>query len=78
MGSRLNKETTKIHLHLFTEDLEFIDEMFCRAGLRTVGRSPVIRNIVHAWAQQLKRKSHAKSVAFDPAITALISEPDGD
>ena len=76
MAARLDKETTKLHLHLFTEDLEFIDATFCRPGLRTVGRSKAIRLILHAWVQQLKRKSHAKSVPFDPTIAALIADND--
>lgn len=74
MAARLNKDTTKLHLHLFTEDVEFIDQTFCREGIRIVGRSNAIRTIVHAWCQQLKRKTNAKSVPFDPSITALIDD----
>ena len=72
MAARLTKETTKIHLHLFTEDLEFIDEHLCRQGLRTIGRSEKIRLILHSYVQQLKRKTNAKSVPFDPSIAELV------
>ena len=74
MGARLNEETTKIHFHIFSKDLERIDALFCRQGLRTVGRSKAIRTIVHAYLLHLERKANAKPVKFDPAITDLISE----
>lgn len=74
MAARLDKDTTKLHLHLYTEDVEFIDQTFCRPGIRTVGRSNAIRLIVHAYCQQLKRKANAKSVPFDDSITALITD----
>jgi len=68
MAGRLSDDTTKVHLHLFTEDLDFVDAMMCRQGIRTVGRSKAIRLIVHAWVQHVKRKSNAKPVPFDPSI----------
>jgi hypothetical protein len=72
MAARLDKETSKLHIHLYTEDVEFIDQTFCREGIRTVGRSKTIRLIVHAYCQQLKRKAHAKSIPFDPSIAELL------
>ena len=74
MAARLSEDTTKIHFHIFTKDLEEIDQLFCREGIRTVGRSKALRLIIHAYLQQIKRKAHAKSVAFDPTITALIDD----
>lgn len=72
MAARLSKETTKVHLHLYAEDLEFIDERFCRQGLRVIGRSEVIRAIVHAWKQHAERKQNAKPIPFDPDLTNII------
>ena len=74
MGARLNEETTKIHFHIFSKDLERIDALFCRQGLRAVGRSKALRLISHAYLTHLERKSNAKPVKFDPAISELISE----
>ena len=74
MGARLNEETTKIHFHIFSKDLERIDTLFCRQGLRAVGRSKALRLIIHAYLSHLERKSNAKPVKFDPAISELISE----
>ena len=74
MAARLTKNTSKIHLHLFTEDLEFIDEHFCRQGLRIIGRSEAIRLIVHSYVQHTRRKTNAKPVPFDPAITELVEQ----
>jgi len=74
MAARLTKTTSKVHLHLFTEDLEFIDEHFCRQGLRVIGRSEAIRLIVHSYVQHTRRKTNAKPVPFDPAISELVAE----
>jgi hypothetical protein len=74
MAGRLSDQTTKVHLHLFSEDLDFIDEQMCRQGMRTVGRSKMIRLIVHGWVQHVKRHQNAKPVPFDDSITELISE----
>jgi len=74
MAARLDDETTKVHLHLYSKDLEKIDQYFCRAGLRTVGRSKAIRLIVHAYVQHMERKANAKPVPFDQSITDLIGE----
>ncbi len=74
MGARLNEETTKIHFHIFSKDLERIDALFCRQGLRAVGRSKALRLIIHAYLSHLERKSNAKPVKFDPTISELISE----
>lgn len=74
MGARLENETTKVHLHLYSADLELIDAVFCRQGIRTVGRSRAIREMVHAWAQTLRKRSNAKPVKFDPTITDLLAE----
>lgn len=72
MAARLNEDTTKIHFHIFTKDLEKLDAMFCKPGIRTVGRSKAIRMIIHSYLQHLERKSNAKPVQFDPSITELI------
>lgn len=72
MAARLNEETTKIHIHLFTKDLEKLDAMFCKPGLRTVGRSQAIRMIIHSYLQHLERKSNAKPVQFDPSVSELL------
>lgn len=72
MAARLSDETTKIHFHIFTKDLEKIDAMFCRAGLRTVGRSKALRLIIHSYVKHLEKKSDAKPVQFDPSIADLI------
>jgi len=72
MAARLNEDTTKIHFHIYTEDLEFIDATFCRAGMRTVGRSRALRLIIHNYVQHLKRKANAQPVKFDPSITELL------
>jgi len=74
MAGRLSDQTTKVHLHLFTEDLEFVDEVLCRQGMRTVGRSKAVRLILHGWVQHMKRKENAKPVPFDASITDLIRE----
>jgi hypothetical protein len=74
MGARLNEETTKIHFHIFSKDLERIDALFCRQGLRAVGRSKALRLIIHAYLSHLERKSNAKPVKFDPAITDIITD----
>ena len=74
MAARLDDETTKIHFHIYTKDLEKIDALFCRPGIRTVGRSKALRLIIHAYIQHLERKSNAKPVPFDPSITALVGE----
>lgn len=74
MASRLDDETTKVHLHLYTSDLEKIDAYFCRPGIRTVGRSKAIRTIIHAWVQHMERKSNAKPVPFDQSITDIIGD----
>jgi metal-responsive CopG/Arc/MetJ family transcriptional regulator len=72
MAARLEEETTKIHFHIYTKDLEEIDALLCRQGLRTIGRSKVLRSIIHSYLQQIKRKAHAKSVTFDPTIADII------
>lgn len=72
MAGKLSDETTKIHLHLFTSDLEFIDEHLCRQGLRTVGRSKAVRLIVHGWVKHVRSKENAKPVPFDDSITELV------
>lgn len=74
MAARLTKTTAKVHLHLFAEDLEFIDEHFCRQGLRVIGRSEAIRLIVHSYVQHTRRKTNAKPVPFDPSVSALVKE----
>lgn len=74
MAARLDDETTKIHFHIYTKDLEKIDALFCRPGIRTVGRSKALRLIIHAYIQHLERKSNAKPVPFDQSITALIPD----
>lgn len=73
MAARLSKETTKIHLHLYADDLEYINDRFCRQGLRVIGRSEVVRAIVHAWVQHSQRKENAKPIPFDPDLTDLIT-----
>jgi hypothetical protein len=72
MAARLEGDTTKIHFHIFTEDLQKIDELFCRQGLRTVGRSKALRLIIHSYLQHLERKSNAKPVPFDASINDII------
>ena len=74
MAARLEGDTTKIHFHIFTEDLQKIDELFCRQGLRTVGRSKALRLIIHSYLQHLERKSNAKPVPFDASIGQLIGD----
>lgn len=74
MAPRLSKDTTKVHLHLFTDDLEFIDEHFCREGLRIIGRSEAIRLIVHSFVQHTMRKTNARPVPFDPSIAELVTD----
>ena len=74
MAARLEKETTKVHLHLYTEDLETFDAALCRQGVRTVGRSKGLRELFHAFAQTLRRRTDAKPVKFDPTITDIISD----
>lgn len=74
MGARLNEETTKIHFHIFSKDLERIDALFCRQGLRAVGRSKALRLIIHAYLSHLERKANAKPIKFDPAISELIAD----
>lgn len=75
MAARLTEETTKIHFHIYTKDLEELDAMFCRPGLRTVGRSKAIRMIIHSYLQHLKRKSNnARPIQFDPSISELIDD----
>jgi hypothetical protein len=72
MAARLNEDTTKIHLHIYSEDLEYIDANFCRPGIRTVGRSKALRLIIHSYVQHLKRKANAHPVQFDPSISELL------
>jgi hypothetical protein len=72
MAARLGEATTKIHLHLYTRDLEFIDANFCRQGIRVVGRSEAIRAIVHSYVKHLEKKTNAKPVPFDPTIAELV------
>ena len=74
MAARLDSETTKIHFHIYTQDLEEIDALLCRQGIRTIGRSKVLRSIIHAYVQQIKRKAHAKSVTFDPSIADILND----
>ena len=74
MAARLNEDTTKIHVHLFTKDLEEIDAMFCRQGLRTIGRSMAIRLIIRSYLQAMKRKSNVNPIQFDPTIAELLDE----
>jgi len=80
MAARLDAETKKIHFHIFTEDLRRIDELYCRQGLRTIGRSEFLRAVIHSYLQYLERKQNAKPVPFDPSINDIIgggSEPAG-
>jgi len=74
MAARLDAETTKIHFHIFTEDLQKIDEIFCRQGIRTVGRSKALRLIIHSYLQHLERRTNAKPVPFDASIGQLIGD----
>ena len=74
MAARLSDETTKIHFHIYTKDLEKIDALFCRPGLRTVGRSRALRLIINSYLQQIERKANAKPVKFDPTIGELLDE----
>lgn len=74
MAARLNEETTKIHVHLFAKDVEKIDAMFCRQGLRTIGRSMAIRLIVRSYLQALERKTNVKPIQFDPEIAELLND----
>lgn len=74
MAGRLPNDTTKVHLHLFTEDLEYVDEVCCRQGMRTVGRSKAIRMILHGWVKYVKGKENAKPVPFDDSITDILDE----
>jgi hypothetical protein len=74
MGAKLENETTKIHFHIFSKDLERIDTLFCRQGQRTVGRSKALRLIIHSYLSHLERKAHAKPVKFDPTVTDIIAE----
>ncbi len=72
MAARLDKETTKIHFHIYSSDLEEIDALLCRQGLRTIGRSKVLREIIHAYVLSILRNANAKSVPFDPSIADII------
>ena len=72
MAARLNEDTTKIHFHIYSEDLEYIDARFCRAGMRTVGRSRALRSIIHQFVQHMRRQENAQPVKFDPSITELL------
>lgn len=72
MAARLTDETTKIHFHIYTKDLEKIEAWFCRNGLRTVGRSQALRAIIHSYVQQMEKKTDAKPVQFDPSIGELL------
>ncbi len=73
MGARLEDETTKIHFHIFSKDLERIDALFCRQGHRTVGRSKALRLIIHSYLSHLEKKSNAKPVKFDPTVADIIA-----
>ena len=72
MAGRLDDETTKIHFHIYTQDLEKIDALFCRAGVRTVGRSKALRLIIHSYLKHLEKKTNAKPVPFDASIGDII------
>lgn len=72
MAGRLNEETTKIHFHIYTKDLEKIDAWFCRPGVRTVGRSKALRLIINRYIQYMEKHANAQPVKFDPSITELL------
>lgn len=74
MAARLDQETTKIHFHIYTKDLEEIDALFCRAGVRTVGRSQALRLIIHSYLEKIRRKANVKPVQFDPDLTAIVGD----
>ena len=74
MGAKLENETTKIHIHVYTKDLERLDSHFCRQGMRVVGRSKVIRKMLNTWLNHMERKIDAKPVKFDPTVTDIIAE----
>lgn len=74
MAARLDQETTKIHFHIYTKDLETIDALFCRAGVRTVGRSQALRLIIHSYLEKIRRKADARPIEFDPDIAGLVGK----
>lgn len=74
MAARLEDETTKIHFHIFTKDLEELDALFCRQGVRAVGRSKALRLIINSYLAHLRKKAHAKSIKLDPAISDIIAD----
>jgi len=74
MAARLDQETTKIHFHIYTKDLEEIDALFCRAGVRTVGRSQALRLIIHSYLERIRRKANARPIQFDPDVASIVGE----
>jgi metal-responsive CopG/Arc/MetJ family transcriptional regulator len=73
MAARLDEETTKLHIHLYSADLEELDATLCRSGQRTIGRSEAIRNIVRAWLIMNRKKQNAKPIKYDPEIGDIIN-----
>lgn len=77
MAARLGEETTKLHVHIYTSDLEEIDALFCRQGRRNIGRAKAIRDIIRAFLI-LKRKKQNERTRFDPEIGEIIGGPDSE
>lgn len=74
MARQLSKETVKIHLHIYAEDLAIIDDYFCRQNVRTIGRSKAIREILHVFAMKIKRSADARPVKLDDTTIDLVGD----